>query len=225
MKPAKETVPPYEPAPFDQARQMWFERWGAVAVERNRWFAAFLAALAAAAAMAVAIAAMMPLKTVVPYVVRVDDAGRASADPAGAQRYAPGEREIKYFLAEWARKLYTLDRNLTERWLQEAYAFTAERAVSEFTGWVERERPIAALAENPRLTRTVMVNSVSLLPNGVALIRLTTETRRSASEQPVRSPVLITASYAVVEPKTEEQILRNPIGLYVTHFSAGEEVR
>lgn len=225
MTSKRASAPPYEPQPFDQARRQWFERWGAVEVQKNRWFIAFLAALAANIALAAAIFALVPLKTVVPYVVQVDEAGRAAASPAAAQRYEPGEREIKYFLAEWARKLYTLDKTLTERWLQEAYAFTAERASSEFADWVQRERPIAELAENPRLTRTVNIVSISLLPGRVALIRLIAETRRSESAPPSRTPLLITASYAIIEPKTEEQILRNPIGLYVTHFSAGEEVR
>ncbi|PZP64982.1 MAG: hypothetical protein DI596_00600 [Azospira oryzae] len=219
-----EAPPPYEPGGFEQSRRLWFERWGSVEVERNRWFAAFIAATTACVALGVAIAAMMPLKTVVPYVIRVDDVGRVQADPAGAQRYTPGERELKYFLADWARKLYTLDRALTERWLREAYAFTAERASTQFAEWVEREKPIAAVSGSGAKSRTVAVNSISFLPGNVALIRITTETFRSANERPERKPILITVNYVFVEPKTEEEILRNPLGLYITHFSATEEI-
>ncbi|TXF11595.1 type IV secretion system protein [Pelomicrobium methylotrophicum] len=221
---AADAPPPYEPGGFERSRRIWFERWGAVEVERNRWFAAFLAAMAGCVALGVAIAAMMPLKTVVPYVIRVDDVGRVQADPAGAQRYSPGEREIKYFLAEWARKLYTLDRALTERWLREAYAFTADRATNQFAEWVEREKPIAAVSGANPPTRTVSIQSISLLPNKVALIRIVTETRRYAQAAPERKPVLITATYTFVDPKSEEDILRNPLGLYIIHFSTTEEI-
>jgi type IV secretory pathway TrbF-like protein len=74
---------------YERARVEWFERYGCAVVDRNRLFVGWVLTKIALLAACIALAVLMPLKTVEPYVVRVADNGLAIADRAAAQNYRP----------------------------------------------------------------------------------------------------------------------------------------
>ena len=208
---------------YERARIEWFERYGCAVVERDRYFVFALIACAALAAMAFALLALAPLKTVVPYVVRVADNGSAAVAPAAAQRYSPGQPERAYFLARWVTSLMTLDAYMTERNLAEAYAQTAGVASNEFVDWLKTQRPVEAVKKDPSLVRTVAINTVTPLEEGIMQVRVRLETR-SLTQAPESRRYQVTIHYATVPPKTEADIIKNPIGLIITHFAINEEL-
>ena len=208
---------------YEHARIEWFERYGCAVVDRNRYFLFSLIACAALAAMAFALLALVPLKTVVPYVVRVADNGSAMAAPAAAQRYSPGQPERAYFLAKWVTNLMTLDAYMTERNLAEAYTQTSGVASNEFLDWLKDQRPVEAVKKDPSLVRTVAINTVTPLEEGIMQVRVRIETR-SLSRAPESKRYQVTIHYAIVPPKTEADIIKNPIGLFITHFTINEEL-
>jgi type IV secretory pathway TrbF-like protein len=192
-------------------------------VERNRYFLLALLACAGLGAMAFALAALTPLKTVVPYVVHVADNGSAALAPASAQRYSPGPPERAYFLAKWVTNLMTLDTYVTERNLAEAYAQTSGVASNELVDWLKSQRPVEAVKKDPSLVRTVAINTVTALEEGIMQVRVRTETR-SLSRAPESRPYQVTIHYVIVPPKTEAYIIKNPIRLVIPHFSINEEL-
>lgn len=81
LRPSPGEPPP--PAPlnaFERARVEWFERYGCAVVDRNRLFVGWVLTTIALLAACIALAVLVPLKTVEPYVVRVADNGMAIAD-------------------------------------------------------------------------------------------------------------------------------------------------
>lgn len=209
---------------FEKARVEWFERYGSAIVEKNRYFLLSVIGLAVIIALAFSIMAIAPLKTVVPYVIKVSDNGSVTVDPSAArQNYKPGTAEMQYFLAKWVEKLMTLDTYLTERNLNEAYLQTRANAMSEFTEYMQKEKPIEITRKDATLTKVVKINAVTFLQDGVALVKATTQ-KRSSNTPAEDKTYLVTIHYAVSPPTTPEMIMQNPLGLFITHFSVVEEM-
>ena len=210
-------------AAFDKAMHVWFENYGSSVVEKTRWFVVAMTELGVIFAMGLAIAYMAPLKTVVPYVVNVADTGQVTATNAGVSQYQPGEKEIRFFLAQWVTKMYTLDRMMTVRYLKDAYALTRDKAVAEFTDWLESNKPIASLEVDQGITQGVTIKSISFVGEGVALVRFRYTTR--AQQKAITTDKLLTIHYSLIPPTTDQQIYENPLGLYITHFAVSEDIQ
>lgn len=208
---------------YEKARIQWFENYGSAVVEKNRYFALTVLLTLVVIALGMALMTMAPLKSVVPYVIRVSNDGHVTADPAGAMPYQPGDKEKKYFLGRWTKNLLTLDPVLTERLLTEAYEVTRGKASDEFTDFLKRTQPIEKVKSDPLLTRTASISSISFVEGNVALIRVETETRRMSTEKIV-DKYLVTIHYDIIPAKTDREILNNPIGLFITHFDVSEDL-
>ncbi len=206
------------PGVCPRPEQLWFEVQGAPVVERNRYFLICLGLLLALTAACIALAMMAPLKTVVPFVLEKVEEGAVVPAPMAAQQYQPGVPEKRYFIAQWARQLLTLDSHLTEQYLSEAYRVTRSKATVEFTDWIQRAGPMAELKRDPTLTRTVAISSVSLIQDQVALVRVAAERRNAGNPIANREKFVLTIHFTTVPPKSEEELLSNPVGLFVTHF-------
>lgn len=216
------------PEPYAAQRRRWFEVFGGVAVANRRLFLVVLALAAVVVAQAIALAALTPMKTVVPYIVKIEDSGRTSLEVAGAQRYVPGQREIDYALARWVRNLLTIDSYMTSNPQRnnvlEAYVMTRGKASEQFVEWFRATKPVEAVNQDPTLTRVVQVRNLLYVKEGEAvIIRVTTETR-SAKQQPVTENQMVTIHYTIIPPKTEKEILENPIGLVITHFAISKDL-
>lgn len=209
---------------FDKARIEWFERYGSAVTGSSRMFFLAMAQMFAIVAMAITIMMMMPLKTVVPYIVEVNKEGQPTSAPVAMKSYNPGDAEKKYFLAEWSTQLLTLDRYFTNTNLLAAYSRVRDKATSEFGAYVEENKPAEALRLDPNLTRIVKIRSVAFVSEGAALVRAGLETRSGKGQTVQRKNVILTIHYSLIPPKTEQEILDNPIGLFVTHFAVSEDL-
>jgi len=219
-------APPPSSAPltaFERARVEWFERYGCAVVERNRMFIGWVLSTVALLAACLALVVLMPLKTVEPFIVRVADNGSAVVDRAAAQKYVPGRAERTYFVSRWVQQVLTMDPYLTERQLAEAYRMTSGLATQQMLDWMQGDRPIERLRKDAGLNRSVSIITVAPLDDAVMQVRVRTETRSLHAAAQVKT-LQVTVHYAIVPPKTEAEIIQNPIGLYVTRFNIAEEL-
>jgi len=209
---------------FEKARREWYEKYGSSIVGSNRMFIVAMAMCLTCVVMCFTILRMMPLKTVTPYIVKVNGDGMVAANPIEMVSYQPGEAEKKYFLSEWVSKLLVLDKFLTNKNLLEAYDRVRDKAMNEFAEYVSTNKPAEALKLDPLLTRGVKIRSVAFIGDGAALVRVVTETRTGSGQSYTRKNLILTMHFTLVPPKTEQEIFNNPIGLYVTHFDLSEDL-
>lgn len=199
-----------------------FERWGGSVVEANRWFVGFLLMCGICLAMLYTIMSMIPLKTVVPYMVTVADTGKPYSTPVESIKFTPDENTKRYFLKEWVSKVFTLDRFLTEKYLVDAYSSVRGTASEEFRQYIEEKQPLFALRSDPILVQTVIIRSVSFVQDSAALVRVRIQTRNAEGLK--FTDKLVTIHFSVIPPKTEQEIYANPIGMYITHFAISEDI-
>ena len=87
----------------------------------------------------------------------------------------------------------------------------------------KRDQPLKKLVENANYRREARVSSISLVADGVALVRVTLVGRTGASAaQEIRK--LVTIHYSFVPAESEDDVLKNPLGLYITHFTISDEL-
>lgn len=198
----------------------------AVRSRRLAWTVAAAATGLAGAAVA-AVIALTPLKTVEPYVVRVDRTTGAvevlrGLSTTGPQSY--DEAVTKSFLATYVRA--------REGWLPQA-AEASFRQVSimstpeEQQRWAMAFRPTnpasPQVAWGPTADAQVAVRAISFVAPGVANVRFHRVVRRGTQAE--ESDWIATVAYAYTKaPMSEGDRLRNPLGFQVSSYRADPEV-
>jgi type IV secretion system protein VirB8 len=197
--------------------------------ERSRRFAWGVAACAGVVATVAvgAVAALAPLKTVEPFVVRVDRATGAVDVMTALKSDKPltyDEAVTKHFLAQYVRA--------RETWLAPA-AEANFRQVSimstpaEQQRWGDAFRP--ANPQSPQVVygptgdAQIAIRSVTFVADGVANIRFHRTVRQS--QQVTESDWIATVAFLYTQaPMAEGDRLRNPLGFQVTSYRADPEV-
>ena len=123
------------PTHFAQAREEYYASVGKPAVDRGRLFVITVLALVAVVGAVATLFAVLPLKTVEPYVVVVDGAsgyvGRALGETQKAVDYTPERPVIERELFEFVRRLYMVNADypkVAREAHYAAYAYTRGRA-------------------------------------------------------------------------------------------------
>jgi type IV secretion system protein VirB8 len=199
---------------------------GAERSRRFAWIVAGCAGLMATTALG-ALAALSPLKTVEPFVVRVDRATGAVDVMTALKSEKPlsyDEAVTKHFLAQYVRA--------RESWLAPA-AEANFRQVSimstpaEQQRWADAFRP--ANPQSPQITygpageAQITIRAISFVADGVANVRYHRQIRQS--QQITESDWIATVAFTYTKaPMAEGDRLRNPLGFQVTSYRADPEV-
>jgi type IV secretory pathway component VirB8 len=208
---------------LEKGRREWFERVGSPTVEKSRYFVIAVLIAVLMIALVFALIRMMPLNRTVPFIVQVDkQSGMVTSRPVRAEEFKPGQPEQQYFIVQWVRHLLELDPYVTERNLSDAYQLTRGKAIDEFTDFINKTQPIKRVKTTTSLTRSVNVKSVSFVDAGSAMVRVSTEERQVGQDAIVKNYVL-TVHFSMLPPETEAEIIKNPIGIFITHFAINEE--
>lgn len=198
----------------------------AVRSRRLAWTAAGLATLLALSAVA-AVVVLIPLKTVEPYVVRVDRATGAvevMTGLSGGKDLTYEEAVTKSFLATYVRA--------RDSWLPGA-AEANFRQVSIMSTPEEQQRWAAAFRpSNPASPQVALgraaeaqaaVRAISFVSAKVANVRFHRTVRQGG--QVTESDWIATLAFAYAKaPMAEADRLRNPLGFQVSSYRADPEV-
>lgn len=208
---------------FQKAQRAYFEAHGSPKVESSRWFAVSVLLLICCIVLVLAIAQMMPLKTMVPYMITLSRDKGVAAEVVEAKNFRPDENVKIFFLTKFVDNMRTLDPYQTQSNLKEAYQVCRDKAVSEFTEFLNTEKPIQKLTADKTLLRTLKFITVNPgTQDNIAFVRVK-ETERTGQRESSKT-FMFTIHYEIIPPTSFEMIQKNPAGIYVTHFDKREEV-
>lgn len=208
---------------YDKSRKGWYESFGASMVEKNRYFMLLLISLLAIVALAISFSFLMPMKTVVPYAIRVHDDGTVDAQIMTQANYVPGEPEKRYFIGQWVEGILTIDPTLSEIYLPASYRMTMGRATEELRKMIETQKPIER-AKIDGIKRKAEVTNISFITPEVAMVVVDTVTSRKGYTGEIREKYRVSVKFSIIQPKTEEEIMNNPIGLYVSDYTINKDI-
>lgn len=199
--------------------QAYFRMGEAERVQGRRFFVLAVTLIVVVVVQGVALSRMAPLKERVPYFIEVDSStGEVRASDRVASRFAPDESSIRYHLARWSVNLLMVDQHSRDLRLPETATLLRGDAVQQWSELLKREAPIQKLFDDPEYRQQARVISLAFLQKETVLVRLELTDNRRGNRR-----VQITLSYAIIPPQSEEDVLRNPLGLWITNFGVNDE--
>ena len=210
---------------FDNARR--WEQDLLLSAQRSKRIAWVVAASACALAVVSvgAVAALAPLKTVEPFVIRVDNS-TGIVETVAALKETPArydEAVTKYFLARYVRAREGFSAAEAETNFRAVSLLSAPPEQARFAAWYRGSNP-----ESPQVLHgkfgvaTVRVKAISLLSDNVASVRYLTESRKGDETRTTHWIATLTFAY-VNAPMASTDRLINPLGFQVSEYRADPE--
>jgi type IV secretory pathway TrbF-like protein len=160
----------------------------------------------------------------VPWLVEVNPETGTASRPVRVENVRPSEAVLKAQLADWTTKVFTIDKALTQGYFKAANIMTKGLGASQFAEFRVNQAVVERLAKEPYLQRLATVSSVDVASQpGVAFIFVSTAESRGNNASAVTARWRVTLKYELISPKTEAEILANPLGIYVTSMNVSEE--
>jgi len=218
-KKAQEAHPKAPETPYLAARREWNERYGEHVKAAHQWRLAALGSIAIALASVGGLVAVSMQSKVVPYTVEVNGHGEVVKVRRADVLAAPNANQIRAALRGWimgARTVYT-DRIAMQNLIQETYAQTLpdSPAYQKLAEYHRANNPYERAANE-----TVSVEVVAAVPVSENSWQIEwTETKRQASGKLIGTEQWqATITVAISPPTDAQQIMLNPLGLYVRQF-------
>lgn len=224
--PTKSWTPKELPrTPYDNAKAEWDDRIGSARTQARNWRMAALGLIGVSATLAGGLIYQSSKSMVTPYVVRVDNTtGVVEAiGRAPAEKYKPRKAEIDYFLSNFIQETRGLptDPVVAKRDWVTAYTYLTPYAAQQMNAYVNANHPMARVGQE---SINVLVHSV------VAVSAQSYQIQWDETHYDQNGTVTATHQYTgiftikIEPPHTQQALLINPLGIYITSFSWSRDV-
>ena len=200
-----------------------------LAATRSKRLAWTVAAVAGGLAITgvTAVAMLVPLKTVAPYVITVDKATGASeitSQLSGENRVSYDEAVSKYFLADYVRNREGWIPQARKEFFEGVLAMSARDEQARWIAFYGKDNPKSPQSVFTDLdTVFIAVKSVTFVSKNVAQVRFTKTLQRGSIS--TDTPAIATVTFDTTDtPTTEQQRFKNPLGLEVQTYRADLEI-
>ena len=199
--------------PYQKAAQAWDERIGSARVQARNWRLMAFCCLALSGGLAGALTWQSTQGTLVPYVVEVDELGRAQAVAPATADYRPTDPQIAFHLARFIENVRQVPADpivLRQSWLR-AYDFTTDRGALALNDYARINDPFARVGETQ-----VSVEVSSVIRASDNSFRVAWIERRYQNGQLSRTErwtAILTI--AIQPPRDAERLRKNPLGIFV----------
>lgn len=203
--------------PYQRAGQVWDDRSGLALAHARNWRRMAFANLALAVFLGAGWWAQADRAEVRPFVVEVSDLGEPRKITAIDGSYEPTEAQTAHALASWIRDVRSKPTDpvvIRQNWLR-AYDLTTPRAAAFLNTWAQDHDPFADVGRD-----AVVVEILNIVPRSARSFDLQWREQRFTNGQAAGSTrwrALITTTRD--PPKTEAELLKNPLGIKIEDVS------
>ena len=184
-----------------------------------------------AVAVAAALVALMPLKRVEPFVIRVDNtSGIVDVVPVYEGHATPQEAVTRYFLTHYLTVCERFNFATAESDYEECGAFhSPQRNQAWYAQWVATNPASPLNLHKDGSTVRVQVKSVSFFTRATGLtdlaqVRYLRAARQGAGSQETFTDWVATVQYAYAAPAKDPKVRRwNPLGFKIVDFKSEPE--
>ena len=212
-------------SPYVRARQEWDERFGDQIKSKNNWRLAAFISMATTFVCVTGMVAMGYRSNTVPYVVALDDVGRAVPVIPAKQVAVRDVRLQEAVVARWVTDLRMIvtDAVAQRRLVDEVYAQTGQNSAASatVTEFYSKNSPFDLLKKQ---TVDASVESIVQQSSKTYEVTWTEVTRDLVGEYVGSRRYRAFVSVTTQEVTDARQALVNPLGLYVTNLTWGEVV-
>ena len=203
--------------PYQRAGQVWDDRMGLSLAHARNWRRIAAANLGLAAFLGAGWWVQADRAVVRPFVVEVAEWGQTQRITALDGRFNPTEAQTGYALSEWIRDVRSKSIDpivLRQNWLQ-AYDLLTPRAAAFLNAWAQAHDPFAELGRE-----AVNVEVLNVVRRSERTYDLQWRETRFVNGQQAgaeRWRALITVTQQ--PPRTEAELMKNPLGLKIEDVS------
>lgn len=203
--------------PYQRAGQVWDDRMGLSLAHARNWRRIAVANLALAAFLGAGWWVQAERAVVKPFVVEVSDWGQTQKITAIGGRYEPTEAQVSHALANWVRDVRSKSIDpivIRQNWLR-AYDYVTPKAAGFLNSWAQTHDPFAEVGRE-----AVNVEILNVVRRTARTYDLQWRETRFVNGQQAgaeRWRALITVD--VQPPKTEAELMKNPLGLKIEDVS------
>ncbi|MCK5910847.1 MAG: conjugal transfer protein TrbF [Caulobacter sp.] len=208
---------PFPETPYQKAGQIWDERIGSARVQAKNWRLAFFGALALSGGLSAGLVWQSARGHIVPWVVQVDRLGEAQAVAPAEAGYRPTDPQIAFHLARFIEQVRAIPADpviVRQNWLR-AYDYVTPKAAGFLNTWAQTHDPFAEVGRE-----AVNVEILNVVRRTARTYDLQWRETRFVNGQQAgaeRWRALITVD--VQPPKTEAELMKNPLGLKIEDVS------
>lgn len=213
--------------PAERAEAVFDRRVGSVVVQAHNWRRISLGLLITCIILTVGLVIQSLKSMVVPYVVTLDR-NTGEVLRAGAftgNDYKPQEPEIKYFIGQFIQNARNigLDPVSYQTLQKRALAYLTQNAAQKYASVMQSEGHHKLFGKS---TVVVHIVSIQKMPNSETSfqVRWTEEEVGITSGNKRTVPMTGIFSYTMLPVNDQDQMLLNPLGLYITDFSFSKDV-
>lgn len=212
-------TPDYKSVFLDMRRQ-WNEVIADHVARERTWKRVAFLALGVALVCAGGMAYIGAQSKLVPYVVEVDKLGASVAIQRADSATKVDARIIRAQLAAWITQVRSLyqDAGAERTNLSNAYAMVrrTDAAYNELNAYFSKHDPFERAK-----TEGVSVEISTVLPisDNTWQVQWTETVHSSKGEQLSATPMQANLTVAIQPPHEESTLLKNPMGVYITHFN------
>ena len=209
-------------SPYHRAGQQWDRRIGEPVVQARNWRAAAFCAFALAALAVGGLIYQSATQKIATYVVPIDQYARPGQIELAGRTYEPNRAQLGYFLADWVTKTRSKSIDpivIRDNWTS-AYGFVTDGAVLQLNDYAKANDPFAKAG-----SQAISVEIVSVLARSPATYQVQwreTTYDQGAATSTARWTGLFTTK--IQPPKTEAELRKNPLGIYITTFQWSREL-
>ena len=222
-------TPSYKPAglpeaAYQRAKEVWDNRIGNARLQAYNWRLAFFGALALCFVLVGGLIYQSTKSAVAPYIVEVGPGGELLAVSKAVQaKGLPNDPQVKYFLIKWIKDMRDMPLDVVvkkQAWIS-AYGYMRQKAALKMNEIIKAENPMSRIGQE---TISITPAAIVKMSENTYQIRWTEDvfSKEGAKKESYRMTGLISVDFSA--PKTEKEIMSNPLGLYIKDFSWSKEL-
>jgi len=213
---------PEPETPYQRAGQVWDDRIGSARVQAKNWRLAFFGALALSGGLANALVWQSARGTITPWVVQVDNLGRAQAVAPAVSDYRPTDPQIAWHLARFIENVRSIPADpvvLRRNWL-DAYNYVTDKGALALNDYARTDDPFSKIGKTQVSVEVASVIRASDNSFRVAWVeRHYVDDALAATE---RWSAILTI--VVQTPTDADRLKKNPLGVYVHALNWSKEL-
>lgn len=213
---------PEPETPYQRAGQLWDERIGSARVQARSWRLAFFASTALSGGLAAGLIWQSLHGTVVPWVVEVDQLGKAQVVAPAIQDYKPTDAQIAWHLGRFIGNVRSVstDPVLVKRNWLDAYDFATDQAATFLNEYARTNDPFAGIGQR---SVSVEVTSIVRASDRSFQVKWREQTyERGSLVKTERWTAMLTVISRT--PPNADALRRNPLGVFVEAIDWSREL-
>ena len=203
--------------PYLKAQQVWDTRLGSAYSQTRQWraIAFMLLLLCGILSISLVIAVNAPKTSV--YVAEVKASGQVVNVAPLSRTYNPQQAQVEYFLGQFVQLIRTLPLDpvvAKQNWLK-AYAFLSPRGANLLTNLMRNDNPLTLLGKQTISVTVTSVNPLSINTYDINWTEVAIDANGQLLSQKNYNGIF---SVSIQTPKTEDQVLSNPLGINIDNL-------